>query len=305
MSAGCRPDDFTRYYQLRQAADPYRGYNCSAYVLAAGMDFDSCGTILTTGRIVRAMSDEPVPDPRSPGLRHEQLAAVALRFGVRLQVFRGVPWRDVMEASDDGYGVALATNYRPVRTSPYSGQPSFTGNHEFLLMPGRFTLDPLADGRVSGGKRVFHGPATYPEALLKAAAGDLILEYNANGSVKRRLGFGLAYAAIFPHRHPLVPDAPDTGGLVVVPNAPAPAERNVMITTTIGAHTFRLPKGQPLFRHPGGPVVTKTSKAGSWPWVGGAGAGWTAVRVMTGAPYADGDTRPTIVYVPSKAGVRE
>lgn len=77
-----------------------------------------------------------------------------------------------------------------------------------------------------------------------------------------------------------------------------------MITTTAAPHLFRLAKGQPLFRHPGGPVVTKLSAAGSVAWVGGAGAGWTAVRVSTGAPYADGQQRPTIVYVPTKAGIR-
>lgn len=63
-----------------------------------------------------------------------------------------------------------------------------------------------------------------------------------------------------------------------------------------------LAKGQPLFRHPGGPLVTKMSKKASVPYIGGAGTGWQAVRVSTGVPYVDKKTRSTILYVPTAAG---
>jgi hypothetical protein len=132
-----------------------------------------------------------------------------------------------------------------------------------------------------------------------------VLRYSADGTPIKRLGRGLAYVAILPHRRPIIPEAPDTGdGPVLVPDWPTPKEKNTMIVTTVASYAFRLLKGQPLFRHPGGPVVTKMSATGSVPWVGNAGTGWTAVRVMTRAPYADGITRPTIVYVPTKAGTR-
>jgi hypothetical protein len=293
--------DWSDYYQLQQG-DPNGSVNCAANVLAAGLYIDSCGAIRTTGRLVRALSDEPIPDPASPGLRHEQLADVAAKYNVGLDVHRGMQYDDVEDIVASGYTVALAVNYAPIRTSNRSGQFNFTGNHELLRRPG-LTFDPLTDGRMTAVGRVYKGPGNYSRTLLRAAAGDLILGYTANGT-PRRLGRGLAYAAIFPHRRPSVPTAPDTSGPVLVPDAPTPTEKNTMIVTTVASYAFRLAKGQPLFRHPGGPVVTKMSAAGNVPWVGNAGTGWTAVRVMTKAPYADGKTRPTIVYVPTKAGVR-
>lgn len=299
----CIPLDWAPFYQLRQG-DPHGGKNCAAYSLAAGLRFDSCGATRVTGRSVRALSSEPVPDPKSPGLTHEQLAEVAAKFGVTLAVHRGMPWDEVDQARDEGYGVLLAINYAPVRTTPYAGQLNFTGNHELLLLPG-LDFDPLADGRLlPGGHHAFKGPGQYPELLLRQAAGDLVLKVSSDGTVLKRLGQGRAYAAIFPHPHLATPVAVPIPQPVVVSSAPTPAERNLMITTTVAPHLFRLAKGQPLYRHPGGPIVTRLSAAGSVAWVGGAGAGWTAVRVSTGAPYADKKQRPTIVYVPTAAGIR-
>lgn len=283
----CRPHDWPG--QLT-SGDRYGSYNCAAYALAKGLEFDTCGRVKRTGAQIRALTNEPIPDPSSPGLHHGQLRDVAAKFGVRLDVLSGVPWSEVRDLGRER-AILLAVNYRPLQSTRFSGQRTFSGNHELLVLPEWFTYDPLADGRLSGGARIFRGPAVYPESLLMAAAG----AFPGTGS-------GRASIAVFPRRHPLVPSVTPTGP-IVAPSAPAPGERNVAILTAYAGHTFRMVKGQPIFRHPGGPKVTQMSRAGAVEYVGKAGAGWVAVKVGTGALYADGVVRPTVLYVPSSAGV--
>lgn len=293
----CRPSSYQ--YQL-QSGDPWGGVNCAAYCLSEGLDFDSCGAIQTTGAMVRALSSEPIPDPRSPGLHHGQLRDVASKWGVPLTLLSGVPFAEVEDALTAGHGILLAVNYKEIRPTSFSGQRSFYGNHELLVMPGLFTFDPLADGRVSNGTRVYKGPGVYPVSLLRRAAGDFVTRYGSTGRVLERLGYGRAVAAVLPHRHPL--GLPDTG--TEPPVTPGPSkERNVAILTAYSGHRFKVAKGTPLYRYPGGPKVTQMSAAGEIEYVGKAGAGWVAVKVGTGALYADGIVRPTVLYAPSTSGV--
>jgi hypothetical protein len=275
------------------SGDPYGSTNCAAYALAKGIEFDTCGQVILTGARVRQLSSEPIPDPRSPGLHHGQLRDVAAQFGLRVDVLYGAPWDEFEDANRD-HAVLLAINYRPIQYSSFSGQRTFSGNHELLVLPQRFTYDSLCDGRLSNGARVFRGPAVYPESLLMQAA-----------AAFPGVGWGRVNMAVLPHRHPYI-DLPDTStGPRVVLDAPTPSEVNVAITTAYRGHTMRLAKGQPLFRHPGGVKVTQLSAAGSVEYIGRAGGGWAGVRVTTQALYADGIGRPTVLYVPSAAGVVE
>jgi len=290
MTDDCRPQIWPG--QLT-SGDRYGSYNCAAYALARGLEFDTCGAVFVTGARVRQLTNEPIPDPRSPGLHHGQLRDVAAKFGIRLELLNGAPWSEVADAQRS-HAVLLAINYRPIQYTSFSGQRSFSGNHELLTMPGWFTYDPLCDGRISSGARIFRGPATYPEVLLMQAAGGF-----------PGVGFGRVTAAVLPHRHPLVAPAP-VPGPIVVPHQPYDGkEQNVAILTAYVGHRFRMAKGQPIYRSPSGPRVTVLSKAGSVEYVGKAGAGWVAIKVGTGALYADGVTRPTVLYVPSGAGVLE
>jgi len=72
--------------------------------------------------------------------------------------------------------------------------------------------------------------------------------------------------------------------------------------TVTSSHVMSLAQGQPLFRYPGGPIVTRMSKAASVQYHGTAGGTWRVVRVSTAAPYQDGKMRPTLLYVPGSAG---
>lgn len=280
----CRPHDWPG--QLT-SGDRYGSYNCAAYALAKGLEFDTCGRVKRTGAQIRALTNEPIPDPSSPGLHHGQLRDVAAKFGVRLDVAYGVPWSQVRDLNRDR-AILLSINYRPIQLTSFSGQRTFSGNHEILLLPELFTWDPLADGRRPG---VFRGPAVYPETLLMQAAGAM-----------PGAGFGRANVAVFPTRHPLVA-APAPKPVVTQPTPWNGKEQNVAILTAYPGHTFTLAKGQPLYRHPSGPVVTTMSRDGAVEYIGKAGAGWVAVKVGTSALYADGIVRPTVLYAPSGAGV--
>jgi hypothetical protein len=89
----------------------------------------------------------------------------------------------------------------------------------------------------------------------------------------------------------------------VVLSAPTPKEVNVALTYAQPGRHLELERGQPLYRHPGGPRVTAMSTRSAPPFVGSAGKGWAAVRVTTGGLYRDGKARPTVLYVPRAAGV--
>lgn len=291
----CRP---TIWPGQLTSGDRYGSYNCAAYVLAKAIEFDTCGDIILTGARVRQLSSEPEPDPGSPGLHHGQLRDVAAQFGLRCEVLNGAPWDELADARRMGHTCCIQVGYRPIRTTSFSGQRSFYGNHELGIYPGSgwFSYDPLCDGRISNGSRVFRGPADYPQSLLMQAAGDFLTKQG-------RLGFGRVNVLVLPHRRISLPD---TGtGPVVVLSGPKPTEQNVALTGVYEARNLRLAKGQPLFRYPGGPKVTVLAKEGAVPYRGKAGAGWVAVKVGTGALYEDGVVRPTILYVPSKAGVIE
>jgi hypothetical protein len=118
------------------------------------------------------------------------------------------------------------------------------------------------------------------------------------------LGWGITYVDAKPPSGAVTPIPPTAPGVVLT--APTPTERNVMIPqgglTVTSSHVMALAKGQPLFRHPGGPKVTAMSVAGKVAYIGTAGAGWRAVQVSTGAPYGDHVARRTVLYVPAAAG---
>lgn len=63
-------------------ADPYGRFNCSAYCLALAMTNVTAGGLDIDGETIRAESNEPRPDPGSPGLNIGQLDKVAAKYRV-------------------------------------------------------------------------------------------------------------------------------------------------------------------------------------------------------------------------------
>jgi len=71
--------DITRYQQLKYGGAT-RGVDCTAWGGALCADAHTQGAIKLSGRAIRLASDEPVPDPRSPGLNVAQVDAAIYRL---------------------------------------------------------------------------------------------------------------------------------------------------------------------------------------------------------------------------------
>ena len=84
----------------RVSSDPYWPFNCGAYSLARATNAATVGGLKITGRAVRALSSEPIPDPRSPGLNIPQLVAVSKQLRVPITDKTGGTWADVVAVLD-------------------------------------------------------------------------------------------------------------------------------------------------------------------------------------------------------------
>jgi hypothetical protein len=167
--------------------DPNGWLNCSAYSGAMAVAFDSCGAKATTGKQIRAWSNEATPDPRSPGLNLGQIDDVLnAHFGINLDVRYHYPWADFERRVRGGAGAILQVGYAPIRLTRFSGDRNFTGGHAIFVLPNFAVEDPLADGRY--GLYKYHGEV-YPTALLRQAAGALIT------APRTVVGDGFVYAA--------------------------------------------------------------------------------------------------------------
>ena len=119
-------------WQLGPNAAPTGGWDCTAYSAAMALDRATMGGTTATGRQVRLASDEPYPDPRSPGLNLAQVIVVAAKWHVDLVNRRGAPWSAVMAMLREGRGVVLQGDYDQIPAG-FSGQLSFKGDHALFV----------------------------------------------------------------------------------------------------------------------------------------------------------------------------
>lgn len=120
-------------YQLKPGSAPTGGVDCTAYATAVAIDRATLGGTLVTGKQVRQASDEPRPDPDSPGLNLPQVIQVAAKWHVELFDRRGAPWSAVMEALREGRGVVLQGDGAAFLGTPFVCQPGFRGGHAIFL----------------------------------------------------------------------------------------------------------------------------------------------------------------------------
>ena len=97
----------------RVSSDPYWKFNCTAYAAARAINAATFGGLKVTGRQVRALSDEPVPSPSSPGLNIRQVAAVSRTLRVPLldRTKAGEGWDDVVAYLKTGRRVVAQIDY--------------------------------------------------------------------------------------------------------------------------------------------------------------------------------------------------
>lgn len=121
-----------RHQRQLASGDPYGAFNCSAYSCAMALERATMGGLLITGRQVRARSNEPIPDPQSPGLNIGQLCQVARGLYVQLYDRRGEPWNEIIDALREQRGVILQGDYDQFPAG-VSCQLSFRGDHAIYL----------------------------------------------------------------------------------------------------------------------------------------------------------------------------
>lgn len=87
---------------LRQlvSSDPYGKFNCTAVALARATNAATVGGLKISGKEVRALSNEPIPDPRSPGLSIPQIVTVSKKLRVPVIDRTGQTWDDVVRVLD-------------------------------------------------------------------------------------------------------------------------------------------------------------------------------------------------------------
>lgn len=158
-------------YQLGAGSSPTGGVDCTAYAAAMALDRATLGGTQVTGRQVRLASDEPYPDPLSPGLNLTQVGVVASRWHVELTNRTHAPWSAVMGMLKQGRAVVLQGDYDQIPPG-FSGQLSFKGDHavEVNHVTGDgdlYWMDPL---RQKGAVEIPEDVArAYAEKLAKSA----------------------------------------------------------------------------------------------------------------------------------------
>lgn len=176
-------------FQLRSGGST-GPYDCTAWSASNAIDHATCGKKDPSGRTIRLLSTEPIPNPYSPGLNLPQVQQVARDdFGVYLDVRiggRAVTWTEYERRRKAGQGAIIQVGYGPIADSRYDAGRGFRGNHA-LFESVHATYDPLADGRAPS---VFlHDGSVYDRELIKRAAGMLD---RGGGS---RVGYGTVWAA--------------------------------------------------------------------------------------------------------------
>jgi hypothetical protein len=101
----------------RVPSDPHWRVNCTAYCAAMLINDSTLGGLYgVTGQAVRARSDEPNPDPGSPGLNIRQIVEVAGTFNVSLDDKTGEAWPTMMLGLKRGHRVLLQVDYASLGT---------------------------------------------------------------------------------------------------------------------------------------------------------------------------------------------
>jgi hypothetical protein len=237
--------------------------NCAAYVGGFAADYSTCGAKKPTGAQVRALTNEPVPDPASPGLTIVQVTNALARLGVTVYPFVKASWDQVLAWWKEGRYISLCGQYSVIRPTRFSGDPNFYGGHQ-IGVPGTFEAeDPLCDGRRAGIYK-YHAEA-YPVDLLRQFAGEFhVIRTNADGTrYSGPIGLGWAQG-FYTVAHP--------AGTPTPPPVQPPQESPVKVTAVVyqewtangndGVLRTTPDRGAPIaYRIPAGGKVTTQAEA--------------------------------------------
>lgn len=115
-----------KHHEQIAEGGPTGDVDCTAWSGAHFADRATLGGVYIPGRTIRLRSSEPKPNPGSPGLNIDQVAAVLREFNITVTVRHG-DWQDVIHELDEGRGVMIAIDYDQLHR--ISCQPTFLDFH--------------------------------------------------------------------------------------------------------------------------------------------------------------------------------
>lgn len=267
-----------------------------------------------TGASVRNASGD-----RSGGILPTTLDVTMNRvYGIDLDV-RIATIETVQSKLDHHFASGLLVQYWPISQAGLSGSPGFMGAHSVGLYGTRtvngviqwLVGDPLYDGRRPA---IYRGMRWISRSIMIKAGLALVID-GAGTTMRERFGSQRLYSVFTtrpyittPAPGPTPAPLPVPAGPHVVLSAPTTADErlNPMLRSAYGVTStriMRLAQNQPLFKHPGGPRVTRMAAKGAVTFLGyGDTNSWAEVLVKTGSPYKDKQGRPTGLWVPADAG---
>lgn len=169
------------------SGDKYGWENCAAYVGGYSADYSTCGIKQPTGAYIRSLTNEPIPDPRSPGLDVYQVRDALAKIGVTVTPFLRATWAEVIGWWEEGRYISLCGQYSVIQHTRFSGDPNFSGGHQIGVPKTLKAEDPLCDGRRSGIYKYAGEP--YPVDLLRRFAGAFVVR---SGGISQPIGLGYA-----------------------------------------------------------------------------------------------------------------
>lgn len=280
----------THHCQYDSPVPITRQSGCTWTSVAIGADAATGGQLDPSPDRVHALVDnDEETNPGSPGWSMVDADKAMRRLGVPFDDRSGDGWSALVSWLRAGHGVACQGDSDRFGNATCSG--SYDGPHCIYIHPV---------SRVVEGERewLIHDPICKArrwerEAVLKAYATKLATS----------VYFG-AFGQPVPRLEP-DPVNPEPGA------RPTMVIRYVPVKTTPDGPTLtesmHLVKGQALYAAPGGARVTVMQESEDVPVVGLApsyrGKAWRAVLITTKGVYADGEARPTVLYVPGNAGV--
>lgn len=107
---------YHKHFTQRVPSDPYWRDNCSAYCLSMLIMDETVGGLFVSGETVRHLSDEPIPDPNSPGLRIQQLIVVAHDLRVYLDDKTGETFTELRGHVKAGARAGIQIDYKSLGT---------------------------------------------------------------------------------------------------------------------------------------------------------------------------------------------
>jgi hypothetical protein len=138
-----------RDYQQLHSGDPHGGVNCTAWCGAILVDANSGGKVTTTGEAIRKATNEPIPDPVSPGLNLPQVdAAINKLLKVDFDTRLGDPILDAETRIKAGRYAIVQVIRGVLVDHGFAGTNGFRGGHAITVhvQPGDDTpiiLEPL------------------------------------------------------------------------------------------------------------------------------------------------------------------